>query len=121
MFNYSTTTLLIPGHLARIFFAISRQGIVKIDTPKRSRIKGAAEYMDAKGIPYSHNDLFKFHDISKEQGWTYLNRTVGRPTGGMNTVNRPQKPREKTPFKPFSSAASFVNIILRLNFFYFIT
>ncbi|KAH8629441.1 hypothetical protein IG631_16698 [Alternaria alternata] len=70
MFNYSTTTLLIPGHLARIFFAISRKGIVEIDTPKGSRIKGAAEYMDAKGIPYSHNDLFKFHDFSKEKGLT---------------------------------------------------
>jgi hypothetical protein len=25
--------------------------------------------MDAKYIPYSHNHLFRFHDVSKEQLW----------------------------------------------------
>jgi hypothetical protein len=72
MFNYSTTTLLIPGHLVCIFFAMSRKGVFKIDIPKRSRIRGAADDMDAKGIPYSHDDLFKLHDVSKEQGWAIL-------------------------------------------------
>jgi hypothetical protein len=35
-------------------------------------VKGAAEYMDAMGIPYSHNDLFRFNNMSKEQGWAIL-------------------------------------------------
>jgi hypothetical protein len=95
--NYSTTTLLIPGLFARIFFAMSRNGISNIDTLKRSRIKGAAEYMDAKGIPYSHNDLFKFHDVSKEQGWAILKQdswTADRryEHSELTTENRGKKP-----------------------------
>jgi hypothetical protein len=39
---------------------------------KKARIKGAAEYMDAKNIPYSHNDLFRFHDVSKKQDWAII-------------------------------------------------
>ncbi|KAB2101156.1 hypothetical protein AG0111_0g10519 [Alternaria gaisen] len=45
---------------------MSKKGVFKVNVPKRSRIKGAADYMDAKGIPYSHDDLFKLHDVSKE-------------------------------------------------------
>jgi hypothetical protein len=51
---------------------MSRKGTSKVDTLKRSRSKGVAEYIDVKRIPYSHNDLFNFHDVSKEQGWAML-------------------------------------------------
>ncbi|KAF1838592.1 hypothetical protein BDW02DRAFT_488834, partial [Decorospora gaudefroyi] len=51
---------------------MSKRGISNFDTPKKARIKGAAEFMDAMGIPYFHTDLFKFHHVSKQQGWAIL-------------------------------------------------
>ncbi|KAF1831442.1 hypothetical protein BDW02DRAFT_56214 [Decorospora gaudefroyi] len=51
---------------------MSKSGIPNFDTPKKARLKGAAEFMDAKGIAYSHNDLFRFYDVSKQQGWAIL-------------------------------------------------
>ncbi|EDU42948.1 HMG box protein [Pyrenophora tritici-repentis] len=51
---------------------MSKSGISNFDTPKKARIKGAAEFMDAKGIPYLHTDLFAFNHVSKQQGWAIL-------------------------------------------------
>jgi hypothetical protein len=51
---------------------MSKSGIPNFDTPKKARIKGAAEFMDAMGIPYYHTDLFNFHNVSNQQGWAIL-------------------------------------------------
>ncbi|KAI1566413.1 hypothetical protein A1F97_08879 [Pyrenophora tritici-repentis] len=45
----------------------------RIETPKKAKIKGAAEFMDAKGITYFHSDLFSFYGVNKHQGWAILN------------------------------------------------
>ncbi|KAF1838328.1 hypothetical protein BDW02DRAFT_476047, partial [Decorospora gaudefroyi] len=42
------------------------------DTPKKSRIKGAADFMDYKGIPYFHTELFSYNRVSKTRGWAIL-------------------------------------------------
>jgi hypothetical protein len=42
------------------------------DTPKKARIKGAADYMKYKKIPFSHIDLFRFYGVGKTQGWSIL-------------------------------------------------
>jgi hypothetical protein len=44
----------------------------EIETPKKAKIKGAAEFMDAKGITYLHSDLFRFYGVNKQQGWGIL-------------------------------------------------
>ena len=46
--------------------------IREIETPKKAKIKGAAEFMDAKGITYLHSDLFRFYGVNKQQGWAIL-------------------------------------------------
>lgn len=51
---------------------MSRNGIKKFDTPKKARLKGAADYLDYLGVPYLHSDLFKYHGVSKHQGWEIL-------------------------------------------------
>jgi hypothetical protein len=55
-----------------ILFAMSRSGIPDFDTPKKARIKGAADFNDAHYIPYSYNDLFKFYGALKQRGWEIL-------------------------------------------------
>jgi hypothetical protein len=42
------------------------------DTPKKSRIKGAVDYMKYREIPFYHSDLFRFNGVSKTQGWVIL-------------------------------------------------
>jgi hypothetical protein len=51
---------------------MSKRTLSQLDTPKKARIKGAAAFMDAKGIPYFHSELFNFFDVSKHQGWRIL-------------------------------------------------
>jgi hypothetical protein len=51
---------------------MSKSGILNFDTPKKACIKGAADYMDAKGIPYFHTNLFAYHNISKEAEWAII-------------------------------------------------
>jgi hypothetical protein len=51
---------------------MSKKGISNFDTPKKARMKGAADYFDHLGIKFHHNDLFRYHGISKEQGWAIL-------------------------------------------------
>jgi hypothetical protein len=42
------------------------------DTPKKARIKGAADYMKFRGIPFHHTDLFRYNGVSKTRGWANL-------------------------------------------------
>jgi hypothetical protein len=42
------------------------------DTPKRSRVKGAIEYMEAWNIPHSKEDVFCFNAVSHHQGWAMI-------------------------------------------------
>jgi hypothetical protein len=51
---------------------MSKKGISNFDTPKKARMKGAADYLDHLGIKFNHNDLFRYHGVSKEQGWAIL-------------------------------------------------
>jgi hypothetical protein len=51
---------------------MSRNGIFNIETPRKARIKGAADYMDHLGLKYNHMDLFRYHNVSKEAGWALL-------------------------------------------------
>jgi hypothetical protein len=41
-------------------------------TPPKSRIKGAADYMKYKGIPFHHSDLFRYNGVSKTRGWAII-------------------------------------------------
>ncbi|KAF1936321.1 hypothetical protein EJ02DRAFT_359383 [Clathrospora elynae] len=51
---------------------MSKSGICNITTPKKARIRGAADFNDAYGIPYYHTNLFKFYGVFKQQGWAIL-------------------------------------------------
>jgi hypothetical protein len=51
---------------------MSKSGISNFDTPKKARIRGAADFNDAMGIPYFHTNLFNFYGVSKQQGWAIL-------------------------------------------------
>jgi hypothetical protein len=97
----ATNTQHTHGFFARIFFAMSRSGISNFDTLKKARIKGAEEYMDAKNIPYSHNDLFRFHDVSKEQGWAILkDESMAADRTHHNSELTPEKRGRKPLLSP---------------------
>jgi hypothetical protein len=51
---------------------MSGSRIGDIYTPKKERIKGAAEFMDAMGIGYYKTDLFNFLNVSRQQGYAIL-------------------------------------------------
>jgi hypothetical protein len=82
MFPHQTSTLYTPftaittpytqGIFARIFLAVSEMPNRAHDTPKTSRIKGAADYMKYKGIPFYHSDLFRYNGVSKTRGWAII-------------------------------------------------
>ena len=57
---------------------MSKKGIQNFSTPQKARLKGAADYMDYKGVSYSHNDLFQYSGVSKEQGWAILKEDIER-------------------------------------------
>jgi hypothetical protein len=42
------------------------------DTPKKSRIRGAIAYMEARNIPHSKEDVFRFNAVSHRQGWAII-------------------------------------------------
>jgi hypothetical protein len=35
-------------------------------------VKGAADYMKYRNIPFTHIDLFRFNNVSKHRGWAML-------------------------------------------------
>jgi hypothetical protein len=49
-------------------------GFPHLLTPKKARIQGTCDYLDKKGIKYSHNDVFNFHNTSKRTGWRILSQ-----------------------------------------------
>lgn len=42
------------------------------DTPRKARLKGAADYLKYNGIPFHHSDLFQYFGVSKTRGWAIL-------------------------------------------------
>ncbi|KAK4120606.1 hypothetical protein N657DRAFT_537240, partial [Parathielavia appendiculata] len=39
---------------------------------QKARIQGTCDFLDSQGIRYSHNDVFRFHGVSKCTGWRIL-------------------------------------------------
>ena len=60
------------------------------NTPKRCRIKGTIEYLNAHHIPYNTIDVIKFHGDSKTQGYETLK---GADRTRHNDSNRPIETR----------------------------
>ncbi|KAF2183649.1 hypothetical protein K469DRAFT_581963 [Zopfia rhizophila CBS 207.26] len=42
------------------------------DTPKKAKVRGAIEYMEARGIPHFKQDVFHFYEVSHRQGWAMI-------------------------------------------------
>ncbi|EFQ26094.1 HMG box protein, partial [Colletotrichum graminicola M1.001] len=42
------------------------------DTPKKARLRGAHEFLEAKGIDYKKKDLFAFFEVSERRGRAIL-------------------------------------------------
>jgi hypothetical protein len=61
MFNYSSTTLLLPGHFARISFAMSRKGISNRTRRVESQLGHRDESMeDGVGIQITRSSLKRY-------------------------------------------------------------
>lgn len=41
-------------------------------TPKKAKVRGVAEYLEAKGIAHSKEDIFRHFGVSHRQGWAML-------------------------------------------------
>jgi hypothetical protein len=51
---------------------MSQSTIQHHDTLRKARVKGAADYMKYRYIPFTHIDLFRFNNVSKHRGWAML-------------------------------------------------
>jgi hypothetical protein len=51
---------------------MSKREILHVDTSRKARIKGAAEFMAAMGIQYFVTDLFNSHNVFWQQGYAIL-------------------------------------------------
>ncbi len=68
---HHTTFLLQPHHIHGQFQ--DQMAPHHFITPKKARIQGACDFLDAKGIEYSHMDVFRFqHGAGKSAGWKAL-------------------------------------------------
>jgi len=48
------------------------KGVKNKCTPVKAKAHGAVEYMQAKGIDFSHMDVFEHFNIGKTTGWKYM-------------------------------------------------
>jgi hypothetical protein len=63
------------------------------DTPKRSCVRGAIEYMEARGIPHSKEDVFRFNQVSYRQGWAMISEgSIDRRHHGSDGTERRGRP-----------------------------
>ncbi|KAF2629618.1 hypothetical protein BU25DRAFT_316607, partial [Macroventuria anomochaeta] len=49
-----------------------KKGTTNLDSPRKARICGAANFNDAPGIKYSKTDLFKFNGVCRSCGYEIL-------------------------------------------------
>jgi hypothetical protein len=77
---------------------MSRKGIADIDTPRKSRIKGICEWNDYHSILYFHMDVFRYHNVSKEQGWAISkqdNQAFDRRHHNNEAIRQEKRGRKK--------------------------
>jgi hypothetical protein len=41
-------------------------------TPRKAKVRGTVEYLEAKGIPYFKQDIFNHFGVSHRQGWAMI-------------------------------------------------
>jgi hypothetical protein len=90
---------------------MSRNGIVDIDTPRKSRIKGIYEWNDAHNIPYFHSDVLGSTWCQKKQDRPSLDRIIKPLITDITTMRQCRKPGAGNlsflPKKSTESIASF--------------
>ncbi|KAF2180757.1 hypothetical protein K469DRAFT_532761, partial [Zopfia rhizophila CBS 207.26] len=42
------------------------------DTPKKAKVRGVIEYMEARTIPHSKENVFRYYEVSHRQGWAMI-------------------------------------------------
>ncbi|KAK7423451.1 hypothetical protein QQZ08_009020 [Neonectria magnoliae] len=62
-------------------------GAEHLDTPRKARIKGAIEFMEAHDIPFAKKDVYKFNGVSERTG-----RRVQKSKTDRTRHNDPMKP-----------------------------
>jgi hypothetical protein len=55
------------------------------DTPKKAKIQGAIEFMEAKGIPFFKEDVFRHFGVSHNRGWQILRDSSRRHHNNSDT------------------------------------
>ncbi|CAG9950916.1 unnamed protein product [Clonostachys rosea f. rosea IK726] len=63
------------------------------DTPKKARLKGAAEFLEAKKIPYFKTDLFNYFEVPARTGYRILSEDSSRMRNHDN--NKPETRQQK--------------------------
>jgi len=64
-------------------------------TPKKARVQGTCDFLDAKGIKYSHNEIFRFHGVSKRTGWRHLAAPRGHDSRTYHSTFPDRRGRKK--------------------------
>jgi hypothetical protein len=64
------------------------------DAPTKVKVKGAAEFMRAKGIDFNNTDLFEHFNISRRNGYHILKGT-DRRRGNEPSIEETRGPKRK--------------------------
>ena len=59
---------ILSKFFARIFLAMPKLLNAPHNAPIKSRVRGAANFLDWKGILYHYTDLFAYNGVSKTRG-----------------------------------------------------
>jgi hypothetical protein len=64
------------------------------DTPKRARVRGAIEYMEARNIPHDKEDVFRYNGVGHRQGWAMISKgSVDRRHHNREDVDKDHRGR----------------------------
>jgi hypothetical protein len=74
---------------------MSENSFCQYDTPTKARVRGAVEFLEAKGIPHFKQEVFDFFGVSKARGWAILDNTSDRRHHNDPEVKRDHRGRPK--------------------------
>ena len=75
------------------------------ETPRKARVKGAIDYMEARGILHFKVDVFRFNGVSKTRGWEML-----KNDNELDDRQHHNSMQEHRGRKPILSAKDLLNV-----------
>ena len=64
-------------------------------TPKKARVKGTIDFLEAKGIPHFKSEVFQFHGVGHNAGWKILRQNDLHDSRTHHSVSLDHRGRKK--------------------------